>query len=320
MIPKPTKNPVANYCFTYNNYTEDGEKALQSWATEFTKYTIYGHEIAPTTGTPHLQGFFSLKKKARITTLQKKFRELNIGIALIVSRGSASENFAYCTKVDPNGYWCCGDIRICGQGSRSDRVEIAEHIKEGKSLQEVYELHRDSFIQYHSGIKAALFIEEKRIAPKLRDDLCVTVLWGDAGTGKTHTAYKICTALGFEPFFVNSPQGGLVWFDGYDREECMIIDDFKGWIKPHDLFRIMDKYPYRLPYKGGYRYAFYRHLFITSNYHPRDWYNHDVVFERQALFRRIKNLHCYLWHEGDGRNPETDVHIIEEENQMPYDI
>lgn len=316
----PRRNPVFNYCFTYNNYTPEGEEELKKWLTENTKWSVFGHEKAPTTGTPHLQGFLSLKKKQRMDALQRKFGELNIGLTLLVANGSPQSNLTYCSKEDPDGFWQCGDIRICGQGSRSDRVELAEEIQSGKNLQEIYETNRARYLQYHNGIKAALILEEKILCPKLRNDLTVTVFCGEAGTGKTHTAYSICTALGFEPYMVNSPQGGLVWWDGYDRDMAVIIDDFKGWIKPHDLFRVLDKYPYRVPYKGGYRMAFYTHVFITSNYHPSQWYSDDVVFERQALFRRIHNLHIYGWNQGEGRDPQNDVTILEEKSLKPYDI
>lgn len=39
-----------NFCFTFNNYTNDSEKILRDFLTENTKYAIYGHETAPTTG------------------------------------------------------------------------------------------------------------------------------------------------------------------------------------------------------------------------------------------------------------------------------
>jgi len=40
----------SNFCFTYNNYTGDGEKFLRDFLTENCKYAVYGHEVAPTTG------------------------------------------------------------------------------------------------------------------------------------------------------------------------------------------------------------------------------------------------------------------------------
>lgn len=48
---------VKRFCFTLNNYTEDDIKKLQEYAQEWTQFAIIGKEIAPTTGTPHLQGY-----------------------------------------------------------------------------------------------------------------------------------------------------------------------------------------------------------------------------------------------------------------------
>ena len=46
-----------NYRFTFNNYKPEDEERLLELVPKPLKYIIYGHEIAPTTGTPHLQGF-----------------------------------------------------------------------------------------------------------------------------------------------------------------------------------------------------------------------------------------------------------------------
>jgi len=313
-----TTNPVFNYIFTYNNYTKKGEIALKEWLALNAKYAIYGHEVAPTTGTPHLQGYISLRKKMRMTTLQGKFKVLKVKLSLKCARGSAQKNRVYCTKEDPEHFFECGDINACSS-ARNDLREMAEQIKAGKRLREVYESDRVTFIFHHAGVKSAMAVEEKILCPKIRE-VTVSVLCGNAGTGKSHQAVEICNSMNMEYFICNSPQGNLLWWDGYDREPAIIIDDFKGWIKPHDLFRILDKYEYRLPTKGAMRYAFYTHVFITSNYHPREWYNDEVIFERQALFRRIHNIHLYGWGQGDSRVPPDDVVIVEEKNERPYEI
>ena len=97
-----------NYCFTWNNYIVEGvsrEERLVGWLEEFTKYACFGHEIAPTTGTPHLQGYFSLIKQDRTSTLQKKLAKLGIDMALIHAKGNAEQNRAYCSKADPDNFY-----------------------------------------------------------------------------------------------------------------------------------------------------------------------------------------------------------------------
>lgn len=49
------RNRLKRICFTLNNYTEEDERRIQE-SSEIYRYAIYGRELAPTSGTPHLQG------------------------------------------------------------------------------------------------------------------------------------------------------------------------------------------------------------------------------------------------------------------------
>jgi len=55
---------------------------------------IYGYEVG-LEHTQHLQGYFQLKVKCRITGLLKKGL---LGCHLSVARGSADDNIKYCSK------------------------------------------------------------------------------------------------------------------------------------------------------------------------------------------------------------------------------
>lgn len=81
-----------NWVFTLNNYTQEDEQQIQDY--DF-NYIIYGHEIAPTTGTPHLQGYFQLKTKKRLEYLKKR---LPNKIHLEKAYGSYDSNRQYCSK------------------------------------------------------------------------------------------------------------------------------------------------------------------------------------------------------------------------------
>lgn len=59
------------YCFTYNNYTADGEEQLKAWLEEFTKYAVFGHEVGEK-GTPHLQGYINLTRQIHTTNRNGK--------------------------------------------------------------------------------------------------------------------------------------------------------------------------------------------------------------------------------------------------------
>lgn len=62
-------NAMKKWCFTFNNYPSDYHTIIDPILTKFCKMWVYGEEIAPTTGTPHLQGSIWLLKKGRPTEL-----------------------------------------------------------------------------------------------------------------------------------------------------------------------------------------------------------------------------------------------------------
>jgi len=74
-------------------------------------------------------------------------------------------------------------------------------------------------------------------------DIKVIVLWGDAGSGKTRFVYDNHKIEDIYKLNVNS--NGALWFDGYESQSVLLIDDFNGWIQYRDLLTILDRYPYR---------------------------------------------------------------------------
>lgn len=66
MLQEPAIDPNAKkrrWRWTWNNYTEADVKALmQPWELHNSiDYLVFGYELAPTTGTPHLQGYVEFK-------------------------------------------------------------------------------------------------------------------------------------------------------------------------------------------------------------------------------------------------------------------
>ena len=86
------------------------------------------------------------------------------------------------------------------------------------------------------------------------------------------------------------------WWDGYDNQKTVIIDDFYGWMKYDELLRIMDRYPHRVPIKGGYINFTSEYLTFTSNISPNDWYHGEWFkeWEQKALERRIDCIECFI--------------------------
>ena len=57
-----------DYYITYNNYDQD---QIDKLAALECVYIVYGKEIAPTTGTPHLQGYVRFKSPKTMSAALK---------------------------------------------------------------------------------------------------------------------------------------------------------------------------------------------------------------------------------------------------------
>lgn len=93
--PQKGASPALHWCFTYNNYSKDTINMLtNSLKGLCTKYVF--QEETGENGTKHLQGYFLLKKKERLTGLKKK---LDDKIHLEKCR-NIEDSIKYCQKLD----------------------------------------------------------------------------------------------------------------------------------------------------------------------------------------------------------------------------
>ena len=83
------------FCFTLPNYTPEEESILQHFTSPVI-FMCYGRELAPTTGTPHLQGFLALDNRIRLGTVKKHLKVPRIHLA--ACKGDFYQNIRYCTK------------------------------------------------------------------------------------------------------------------------------------------------------------------------------------------------------------------------------
>lgn len=117
-------SPVFNYVFTLNNPTQAEVAALTGdWETRFS-YLVFGRETGDS-GTPHLQGYFRLQAKQRLTTVRQY-----PGLARAhfeVMRGTSAQAIAYCKK--DGDFDEFGEPPRSNQGKRSDWEDLVSWIK-----------------------------------------------------------------------------------------------------------------------------------------------------------------------------------------------
>ena len=164
-------------------------------------------------------------------------------------------------------------------GRRSDLASLGRAVLDGASLQKIQEEWPGHYIRYRGNILASI-----RDRQSVRDwEVDVRVLWGRTGTGKTRAVYEF---IKDDELYVH-PEGR--WFDGYEGQSVVLFDDFTGaCFKIGYLLKLLDRYPMRVPVKGGFVQFKPKHVFFTSNIDPKKWYENANSEHVAALFRRIK--------------------------------
>lgn len=270
-----------NWCWTLNRDvdawavpTEAGEQGLV--------YCVFQMEVAPDTGRRHLQGYAEFNKPVRMSQAKAI---LGLDAAHFEPRrGSRDQARDYCMKHESreDGPWEFGEWTRAGQGKRTDLMEIADDLKEGNDIRYIVDNHASSFIRYHRGIKELHFELTRQKATTQMRKVRVFTYIGETGAGKTHRVYAWASRLKIQLYKLDVAHH--VWWDGYAGERAILIDDFYGWIKYGNLLNILDRYPLRVEVKGGFLWANWTRIFITSNAHPNQWYKKGMT---PALRRRL---------------------------------
>lgn len=114
----------------------------------------------------------------------------------------------------------------------------------------------------------------------------VIVYWGRTGAGKTRAVYDNLPTQD-----IIYPHPGGQWFDGYDGQPIVLFDDYGGSeFKITYLLKLLDRYPMRVPVKGGFVSWTPTEIYITSNKDPRTWYSNANPEHVAAMFRRFTNV------------------------------
>lgn len=281
---------MTNKLFEENVDDDTLKKTHRHWAaTFFTKpkmehltdsspvrYMIFGEEICPSTGKTHWQAYIEFYKPIRMSGVKNVFCDKTIHLGMRFKSRENARN--YCKKDGKfveYGYW------ISGQGFRSDIFDVAEKLKNGAKLGEIIEENPQMYCQYRNGIKDIAAHYAKKRIPKFRD-LKVTLLTGPTRCGKTSSVINEHEDI----FCIDGNK--LKWFDGYDGEDVLLIDEYNNDIAITELLNLLDWKPLRLETKGSHTYANWTKVYITTNLKPDEIHSRAGNAHREALFKGRK--------------------------------
>lgn len=287
---------VRNVCFTINR---DGEHDLllldpthESWV--HCKYLIYQREME---GHEHFQGYLELtnaKTYAALHAMQ------GLEFAHFQKRyGSAKQASHYCRKpvkgcdcehctaearnpTKLEGPWEFGEMSH--QGASAALLEVKADLDRGVSLKRISDDHFPEWVRHNKSLK-----EYRRTHTAARTFPTIVCLFvGPAGTQKSTLMKLIASHLG--TFYkVPAKKGSGLYFDDYDSQDTLIIDEFSGATMPPEFFNLIaDEHECVLPVHGGAGHQMVsKYLFIGSNYCPKWWWSKRNARQLKQTTRRI---------------------------------
>ena len=291
-------NPASkSWCFTLNNYTDEECEFLEERLVLLCTVMYASKEVAPSTGTPHIQGYLTLKRTKRQKAMEKLLPRAHWEVA----KADKNEQDCYIFKPDSEVF-----IKLDngGKGKRNDITDFMEEWALSGDKRKAVANDVSTYVKFHKGLEKAyqiLHVDHRVSYPM------VTWVYGPTGIQKTKMGEDIAIDTGGDYCLVSE----LKWFHGYEQQNTCILDevDKDGERLPIKLLlQLCDRYKFNVPVKGAYAIFNSDYIVITSTNNPRhlmsdsDW---------SQMERRICNI---------GTRTSQDVPWTWEKGQHPLSI
>lgn len=258
-----------NWCFTINNYNNEAEPrvAAENDVLHGVAWVVWQAERGEAAATPHLQGYVQFSKLKRLSGVKKYLPTAHWEIR----KGTHEQAKAYCMKTDTRagGPWTWGEERAPEPGKRNDLLSLKEAVDAGRTELSIAE-DDDLFGPWANHFRAVERYKRLKTVQQRNWMTESIIYWGPPGTGKTRRAQH---EAGASAYWLPKPGAGQTpFFDGYDGQEVVVIDEYYGWL-PFDLLcRMCDRYPLLVNTKGGMVNFYPKKIIFTSNVAPGLWY------------------------------------------------
>jgi len=286
-----------------NNYDEDTDMI----DVDLVKYLVVGKEVAPDTGTPHLQGFVIFKKPMTLANCKEILPTAHWSVKY--KNSTPLQAASYCKEDGDFFEWgeCPATTTGAIEGGAKTKAnyELAWQLaKEGR----FEEMDKGVLFRHYSTCKRILQDYQKRA--KDLDTVCGVWLVGDPDSGKSFIARNIFGEHGYYDKPANK------WFDGYQGAEgewdevpeasgplykvdTVIVDDVDHVHKVlgHHLKRWGDRYSFPAEQKGTTIQIRPKRIVVTSNYKISEIWAGDSQMIEALEKRYIQYIYTAKWWE-----------------------
>jgi len=226
-------------------------------------------EIGSNTGRPHWQLFVSFKRAVRLAAIRKLF---GTRVHAEPSRSEAAEAYVFKDDTAIAGTRFELGSKPFKRNDKTDWEGAKLAAKEGR----LDDCPPDVYIKYYRTLKTIAM--DNMIRPT--DMAACTGIWihGPPGTGKSHYARaNYGTSL-----YLKAQNK---WWDGYQGETNVLMDDLDTKVLGHYLKIWADRYAFMAECKGSSIQIRPKNIIITSNYTPEQLFDCPVLAE--AIRRRF---------------------------------
>lgn len=281
-----------NWCFTVNNYSDVDENLFKEANC---KYMVYGREVGAE-GTPHLQGFIVFENAKHLGGV----KTLHASAHWEIAKGNCEQNRIYCTK--QLDFVETGVIPMSQKRKGEVEIERWDDAWNAAKRNRIDDIPADIRFRFYTTFK--LIAKDYMVKP---DDLEVMDnewVFGPPGFGKSRYARVACPDAYFK--------GCNKWWDGYQDQTSVIIDDFEldGKCLGHHLKIWGDRYAFNAESKGSAMLIRPKKIIVTSNYSIEEVFAADQTMV-QAILRRFKQIHVSAPLEFALPEP-APVHVVED--------
>ena len=216
---------VRNACITWNNPPVEKIGPFGEDMDERITYLVWSLECG-SAGNIHWQMYVEFSRPVTFAGIKKMFGNNTIHIEK--RKGTAKQAADYCKKNDDThlaGPWELGEISHQGvdldaRMEREDEINFIGQLRRGEI--HLSEVPSDVIRSCPAGIKMAM-----TLAPPIRrKQVDVYYIEGETGIGKTYGIFKM-----FPDAYRPVIAGEKLWFDGYNGEKTLLLDELRGNIK-----------------------------------------------------------------------------------------
>lgn len=274
------------FCGTLNNYSdEDLEKIRSSCEANLFKYFVAGLEVAPTTGTRHIQFYFQVEPRTLRSCVS--FWNGTLGTSNVPhlegANGTATQNRSYCVK-DGNILIEHGKLPGRCEAKEDSLSGVIEIVKKGASMVEVAKECPKSVILQFNGISRLIAMN---CVPR-KEKTLVEWLFGPTGSGKSRAAWE-------EHPDAYSKDPNTKWWDGFHSQDTVILDDYRPSkeLPFNQLLRLMDRYPLTVEMKGGSTNFSPRLIVVTTSKSIRETFANLDWLDNENLCQMERRVEYY---------------------------